>query len=135
MPYSTLKTSAPPHKPMAQKSQPIAFPGRREAMMAPTVGKASARAASIPKDSSKRSSKEPLRNMRSSPSVADTTESAQTDHANAVVIRALIWTAAPPRPYRLQQEGAATTRRAQAASSPLPPPPDHRSRHRGLSRP
>src|SRR5918998_4996223 len=129
MPYSTVKTSAPPHKPMAQKIQPIALLGRREAMMAPTVGKASARAASIPKDSSKRSSKEPLRNMRSSPSPANATESAQIDHANADVIRSLIWTAPPPRPYRLQQEGAATARRVRAASSPSPPPPAQRSAH------
>src|SRR5918998_3577263 len=122
MPYSTVKTSAPPHKPMAQKIQPIALLGRREAMMAPTVGKASARAASIPKDSSKRSSKEPLRNMRSSPSPANATESVQIDHADAVVIRSLIWTA-PPRLYRLQQEGATTARRGRAASSPIPLPP------------
>src|ERR687894_41689 len=90
MPYCAKKIEAPPHRPIAQKSQPTAFPGRREAMMAPTVGKASARVASIPKDSSSRSSKVPLRNRKMRPSPANVTESAQIDQASHVAVRALI---------------------------------------------
>src|SRR5918992_1645984 len=90
MPYSTEKTSAPPHRPMAQKIQPTALPGRREAIMAPTVGNASAKTASIPSDSSNRSPKEPLRNRKRSPEPASATESAQRDHASGAAILALI---------------------------------------------
>src|SRR5918998_4160032 len=90
IPYSTVKISAPPHRPMAQKIQPTALPGRREAMMAPTVGKASAKTASIPRDSSTRLSKEPLRNRKRRPNPASTTESAQRDQVSGAATRALI---------------------------------------------
>src|ERR671916_679527 len=88
IPYCAKKIEAPPHRPTAQKIQPTAFPGRREAMMAPTVGKASAKTASIPKDSSNRSAKEPFRDRKRRPNAANVTESTQTDQASGAAIQA-----------------------------------------------
>jgi hypothetical protein len=60
--------------------------GLREAMMAPTVGNATAATASTPRESSKNGAKEPFRYRRKSPNAADATERTQMAHASGVTI-------------------------------------------------
>ena len=81
--------------PTPQKSQPMALRGWREAMMAPTTEKASARTDSVTKPSYRRSGTlDRVIRANEIPPTSSTTDTTTSDQASQVVARVLT----PPTP-------------------------------------
>src|SRR5919107_1018670 len=124
MAYSERKVLAPTATPDMHNNQPTAFPGLREATMAPTV--ASITTNVLPNHQAKMGvfGWERPRTTSSALSVVSVAVIAHSDHASLLAARRLIRVTLYGGPHR--RGDATTTRRGLVASSPKRLPSSHR---------